>query len=610
MAGQSIRVSQMVLTWGPGAVVETNEGPRVVLLPDVGLFAPERLNPEEFEISSQHLSVLLGSRRVFQIPSDSILSVRLGRPPGDGFWRTKPFPDWKLCEEHGRLYRTYCPVCREHGRRSRGHAEAVRFVLACPEGHLDDVDWDRVVHGDEVPHRPEYYYWEGGGGSLAEIRVKCPQCRKSARLSEAYGKTWPCSGRYPEREAPGEPPARSGDCTRGARIVQRQASNLRIPEIRTVFTVPPPYTGLHQLLSRAYVRDIIRFACTRGLIKDGQLDRAMLDSALRSITERPGWGAAQREEIMRCPDREIVHAIQDVLSFDPARSFEDLLGRELETFVRGARDGVPPIMAARPTSRILLEIDPNRSHSFEGPSRRMRLRAVAVTRLHAVTVQIGYRRQVESPASDGFPRLVEIAFSDSSGQEWVPGFEGYGEGIFVTVDSDEGWCSAPHGDASNAWFSVFTSGRADYPHFLFRSETREELHPAFVWWHTLSHLLIRVLSAECGYSAASIRERVYVQFDNAAAGRVRGGVLLYTTGRGSAGTLGGLVSMVPMIDRFVNKAVEMAKVCSADPLCIEQRFRRGHVLGAACHACCLVSETSCEHRNFWLDRSVLLENMP
>ena len=40
---------------------------------------------------------------------------------------------------------------------------------------------------------------------------------------------------------------------------------------------------------------------------------------------------------------------------------------------------------------------------------------------------------------------------------------------------------------------------------------RYELHPLFVWWHTLSHSLIRAISNEAGYSSASIRERVYIE---------------------------------------------------------------------------------------------------
>jgi len=70
---------------------------------------------------------------------------------------------------------------------------------------------------------------------------------------------------------------------------------------------------------------------------------------------------------------------------------------------------------------------------------------------------------------------------------------------------------------------------------------------------------------------------------------------------------GGLLALARSFDRILERAAEMARICSADPLCREHMFRPGQVVGAACHACCLISETSCEHRNFWLDRQVLLE---
>ena len=50
-----------------------------------------------------------------------------------------------------------------------------------------------------------------------------------------------------------------------------------------------------------------------------------------------------------------------------------------------------------------------------------------------------------------------------------------------------------------------------------------------------------------------------------------------------------------------------AEWCSADPLCIEAGASGVESLNlAACHACCLLPETSCEEMNVLLDRGLLI----
>jgi len=189
-------------------------------------------------------------------------------------------------------------------------------------------------------------------------------------------------------------------------------------------------------------------------------------------------------------------------------------------------------------------------------------------------------------------------------QEWYPGVAFQGEGIFVSFE-DPNQDFTPSGEASAKWSRIHESSNR-YPKELFRDESeRDELHPTFVWWHTLAHLLIRTISAESGYSVASIRERVYVKLN----GRTtKSGILLYATQPGSEGTLGGLIALVPHFQEMFDLSVEQMRTCSGDPLCVAHSFEEGQYNGAACYGCLLLSETSCEHRNLWLDRRVLLES--
>lgn len=589
MEKHPMRVSQMVTTWGPGAILESRNGPRVILRD--GLRLGSGVSLSDLELSSPEFSALVPV--LLNMPSSE--TIRIFRVPAGMSWATKPFPEWKLCVTHNVLYRRQCPKCRGRGRQT----QAIRFVLACPHGHLDDVQWDYLVHNGTPSHAPGYYFWESAGSGLLGIRLRCPVCKRSVSLGLAYRETWPCTGRFPEREGPDDR-VQQTECGAGARILQRQASNLRVPETVSLFTIPPRFTYLHELLYRknlisSLVPDLI-FDEKSGEVKDD-----VLQKILKHQVEHGLMKAAEIEEILRHPRSEIARAIRDILQHHPPADLGSLLDKEFEAFLQGAWEGIPSARAPRPFSRVFLEVDPGRSRTFLG------FRVVPVLRLRVITVQIGYRRIVESPATDGLPPLVDISIRDEEGNLWLPGYESFGEGLFIIRDDPEGWGPPPVGDAAEAWFRCRLAAGV-YADSLFRDSRRLELHPAFVWWHTLSHLLMRALAIDSGYSAPSIRERVYLQEDRS--GRVRGGILLYTASRGGDGSLGGLLALAPAFDRILEQALEMARLCSADPLCMGHHFRPGELLGAACHACCLVSETSCEHRNFWLDRRILLENMP
>lgn len=120
--------------------------------------------------------------------------------------------------------------------------------------------------------------------------------------------------------------------------------------------------------------------------------------------------------------------------------------------------------------------------------------------------------------------------------------------------------------------------------------------------HTLAHVLINEWSLEAGYPAAALRERLYAADDMA-------GVLVYTATSDSAGSLGGLVAQgePDLLDRTIRSAVHRAEWCSSDPLCVESEASgTGGTNLAACHACVMLPETSCEHNNILLDRALLV----
>ena len=136
-----------------------------------------------------------------------------------------------------------------------------------------------------------------------------------------------------------------------------------------------------------------------------------------------------------------------------------------------------------------------------------------------------------------------------------------------------------------------------------------QIGPRFILIHTFAHLIMNQLTFECGYSSAALRERLYISSN---ASSPMSGVLIYTADGDSEGTMGGLVRMGKQIyiEPVIKKALDSAKWCSSDPVCMEMGNSKGQGPDAcnlaACHNCALVPETACEEFNRFLDRGIVI----
>jgi hypothetical protein len=250
---QEIRPSQFITTYGPGSIVETRSGPVVPKVADE-LFLHISRSPSDFEIVDERLTrAALAGGRITRVPSNAELAA----PVDDVVYPTLPFPFWSLCTLHGTEQILYpsadgCPRCQAAGRRRdrlKAGREAIRFVLACPAGHLDDVPWNRLVHGTGSGCQPNHYVWRGGGRALRYVTLACPDCGASENFGRAYARPWRCSGRYPET---GGRPGQS-ECPRDARIHQRGAANLHLSEVVSALTIIDMPARLHNVLNDARV---------------------------------------------------------------------------------------------------------------------------------------------------------------------------------------------------------------------------------------------------------------------------------------------------------------------------------------------------------------------
>lgn len=596
MSGQAIRRSQFITTYGPGAILEGPDGPRIIpILENSSIY--DQLRTTDFEITDMRLSQNLANNAgIIRLPSNA----ELGVPDFQHIYATNRFPAWSLCVIHDILYRKIenndraCPHCDPLANRyeawDQANRQAIRFIRACELGHMDDVDWIGIINHNTDDCHPAYLYWRGAGGALRHINIVCPSCGASINLGWAYSRPWMCSGRFPEQSR-----ERLG-CDRNSQLIQRGAANLHIPEIRTALTIPPRATPLHRLIEMTVIRAVIARP-------EGQEihSKAEFIGLLMPLVEVNLLSSAIVTEIDGYDEETILGVIDDVsTSYEPVTTHGFRLS-EFEALRHAATHGAPPEPSPTPGSPPLFEVSRSQVRSIGSPF-GVRFRITPVNRLRVVMVQTGYRRQ------DPLNPVVDRIFLDDE-RPWYPGVELFGEGVFVDVDiggESEGPSEgvAPSGQSANAWFDAWIDfdahgGELD-------EDERHMLHPTFAWWHTFSHRLINALAIDSGYSSAAVRERVYANIDPEE-GRGTGGVLLYTAQPGGDGTLGGLVALVPEFERVLEAAFRNLDACSNDPLCGDERFVPGRYNGAACYACALVSETSCEHRNMNLDRHLLLE---
>jgi hypothetical protein len=230
-------------------------------------------------------------------------------------------------------------------------------------------------------------------------------------------------------------------------------------------------------------------------------------------------------------------------------------------------------------------------------------KVVLVHRLREVTALLGFTRfQHELPDKDGEFQLDVKPQPVSLDGNILPAYENRGEGIFLGFKAEDvrAWRRRPAIDARirnliQGFDSYRTehNGKAEFP------------GGEYIMLHTLAHLLITSMSLECGYSSSSIRERVY-------AGEGGYGILLYTGSSDAEGTLGGLVQLGPSIGEHLKSALDMARICSNDPVCAQHALPAidgRHLHGAACHGCVLIAETSCESFNQYLDRALVIPTL-
>jgi hypothetical protein len=574
-----IRQGQVITTYGPGALIDLPRHSAIV----GGLETWPKTSDLE-EIVEPRLASKLWTMtgvtmpKLFAPPPDS--NDPRETPRGIVAWR---FPEWFIVQEAAgsdERERSRRLVHRkkldDKGRFDGRQVVATRFVRACTKGHVDDINWYAFAHATADNCRRQLWLDERGtSGDLADLVVRC-ECGKSRGLYEAsvieLSPLGTCRGARPwlGRNS-------NEDCNLPSRLLIRTASNAYFPQVVSVLSLPDRGTAV-----QAAVREL------------WDLLQAVDSVATLSAFKRLPQVAAG---LAPFGDDEILEAIREIKSGrEDDKPVKEVELEALLTAPEGFGDDVP--------------VDPN-FHARRLPDRAWRHSergdgieaTVQVHRLREILALIGFTRfEAITPDINGeYETDVERA-QIALEPHWFPAVENRGEGIFLQM----------RGDAVTKWLGrpavkQRLNGLATGHNLWMEDRKAKRQFPGgpYVLLHTLSHLLIQSLSMRCGYPASSIRERIYA--DTQAA---RFGILLYTGSPDAEGTLGGLVQEARHIEDHLLLALRMGALCSNDPICAHHTpgtsMEKRWLHGAACHGCALVAETSCEMRNDYLDRALVV----
>jgi hypothetical protein len=581
-----IRQSQVIMTFGPGAMLDLPT--YSVLVGGLDFWSKGGDEIVEPRLTAKLAQIL------------DVQSLRLLTPPAEQEEANAPstgidcfqFPEWFITQDvesadakstsRSRILVHLKALSRgkfiDRDRKKRA-VVPIRFVRACKNGHIGDIDWYSFVHGGPsdcaAKHRQLWIDERGTSGDLSEIWIRC-ECGKADRSIAEASQIQNRSLGLCDGSRPWLGPAARERCSELNRLLIRTASNAYFPQKMTVISLPDRDETVKQAVDAAWeyleaVEDIneLRYERKKAKVK-AALEGIKDEEALAEIQQRRR-GAAKQEKKVKVAELETLVAAKDELGDDrPDRNY-----------------------LARALSRSV----------WDKPWMRDIARVVLIHRLREVIAQVGFTRF--EPAAPDIAGELEMGVRRAAlarEVSWVPAVENKGEGIFLQFDSE----------AMGQWYNrpaVQERSRqleAGFTRWLAEHQGSHRVFPGlpFLMLHSFSHMLITAVALECGYPASSVRERIY------ALPGIGYGVLLYTGTSDAEGTLGGLVQVGRRIHEHIVKALERGELCSNDPVCAQHEPESMHehrfLHGAACHGCLLIAETACEQQNDFLDRALVV----
>ncbi len=554
-----IRPNQLITTFGPGAIIDAVKDSVTVLDTNHWKELGKR-------IIDGRMAAYLGVS-CFYMPKTS----------KNGDLPIISFPYYHVCSNSrcGRLfdirddfdldkYIKFGATCPDCGYK----AYPSRFISMCRKGHMDDFPWSWWVHrGDKkCSGRKLRLYSTGFNSTLSDMWVECMDCGSKRSMNGATQienfEEKRCSGHHPFR-----PHVHNERCDQEVIPSQRGASNVYFPVIRSAISIPPWTDPLYNLIDE-HLRMIESYSEDFG--EDG----------VTKIFDRYFKEKYTREEF----DKALHRRQQNIKEFIEIKRME---------YQAITHHDDPSYASNKKHFTAEEETIPSELENYFA-------RVIKVTRLRDVMVLLGFTRvDAPDPDADADDQVNIVKLNKTRNDSWLPAVEVNGEGIFIEFNKEtiNAWLNKPSVSKISQMYKTC------YEQYCASRKWEKIISrdAKYVLLHTFSHLLIKEMSLQSGYSSSAIKERIYSNEDMA-------GILLYTGSSDKEGSLGGLVELgnIDKLLPLIKLAFENALVCTNDPECLVNLPTIDKSNGAACHACCMISETACENGNRLLDRAFVV----
>jgi hypothetical protein len=597
-----IRRSQIITTFGVGAITELKQFTGILKSPDVWQPALiSRLRKEE-KIDDPRLSQVLGVDYFLMPPRKAEKSAWLEftlfprmlfcpkcKSLKDVKYWFKELPHYSGGSNDVKPWEIKC-TCNEKGTK----LIPSRFITICPKGHLDDFPFYEWVHyyndcpQDNLEKRGFKMRSSGGGATLGDIKITCDNCKKMRTLEGALYTDnhldYSCNGNRPELFNVNPYNENCNEPANNIKFVLRSASIVYFPKIYSSLLIPPfTHPEIEYILEQSTFYDL-----KRSIIENNESDtifykKHLIDLLLHKFNV---WD-----------EKKANSCITSLLS--PNETEIDLEAYKYDEYLAFSDNTYD--------NNFIIELQDCGKLDKFGINK-----LIKVTRLKEVRVLAGFSRV--RPFEADFELLVEdeeeenapdqnVSFIRSCSRKlnWLPGVDLFGEGIFISFDNKY---MANHESSSRKRIEQLMQNSEQFRREGFFSLP---FNARFIALHTLSHQIIKLIAFSSGYPLASVRERIYC---NTKSNDEMNAILIYIADTDSEGTLGGLCRLgtEDKILELISGALEYSEWCSSDPVCRESS---GQGLGslnlAACHSCTLLPETCCEFGNRYLDR-ITMEN--
>lgn len=611
-ANKPIRRSQLISPWGVGQMINFPKDESLMVagldLWELKFRELERSKSlDEFIVEEERLAKRLRVKN-FRLPPDfrdnplektnQFLKIPFVR-----------FPKWHYCTNCGYMHKV--PIfhhekpkclgirfadrsCSDTPANRRRKLIPVRFISICPDGHLEDFPFEEWVHnGSKCSQDNPILRLRAGrsSGALSGIEISC-SCGEKKSMAGAFNEH--ALARigvrcHAERPWLGEELDRNntGHCSQELRVVQKGASNVYFSNVKSSIYLPqwePSVDGeLIDILEKNwdflnngrvnndFDRNRFMFVVTQKLRVDFDktefwIDK-LLDAARKKVTGYDSMQSTDSEEFYRKME-------YDAILKEPGSENQDFFVTKVN-----AKEYKENTAVVNSFDAICLLHKLRETRAFTGFSRWL--------------------------PEDGKPLEEKKAFiklADSI--NWLPAIVVRGEGVFFKFNENliKEWALKEKViERVKLLANNYNKSRTD------KGQQPRKITPEFILIHTFAHLVINQFSFECGYGSSALRERIYCNIESEE--EVMNGVLIYTASGDSEGSLGGLVRQGKPgnLEQIVNNAIENARWCSSDPICIDSHGQGPNSCNlAACHNCALLPETCCEESNMLLDRAILI----